>query len=642
MIPQSKIEEIISAAPIEQVVGEVVKLKRAGSNMQGLCPFHTEKTPSFSVSPSKGIFKCFGCGKAGNVVNFVMENEALGYLEALKSLAERYGVEWPRQENFNIDQERQQKTEKESLQVINNWAASYFENQLWETETGRLIGLSYFEERGFREDIIRKFRLGYAQEEWSAFYDEALKSQFNEEILLSSGLVKKSEQGKVYDAYRGRVIFPILGSTGKMIAFAGRQLKKDEKSPKYVNSPETLLYHKSNELYGLFQARNSIRKEDFVYLVEGYTDVISLHQAGIENVVASSGTSLTENQIKLIKRQTEHVTVLYDGDAAGIKASLRGIDMLLEQGLNVRVVLFPDGEDPDSYCKKVGPEEFANYLKRAVRDFILFKVELLLKDSGKDPIKRATVIRDIIESISKIPDAIKRMAFVRECSVLLDMNEQVLVTELNKLRTTFLGEKEKEWVKTEPEQLNYEEEIQELVQKDKGSLYQEQHLLKLMILHGNREVRGQRFLDLVFKMAAEGQIGFENEVPHVILGEIHRLAASGEPVTEAWFKNHSNPVVSAFAADVLIDRYTMSPKWETKYDIIMEKPDKVIENDIESCLYYLQLHVVRKLLLEGVEHLKELAEQQREEELKVGMEIVRLLKEREMVLTKANGLVIFQ
>lgn len=641
MIPQSKIEEIIQAAPIEQVIGDVVRLKRAGSNLQGLCPFHQEKSPSFSVSVSKGIYKCFGCGKAGNVVNFVMENESLGYLEALKTLAERFNVDWPKQENINIEQEQQIKTEKESLQILNNWAIEYFENQLWDSETGKMIGLSYFEERGFREDIIRKFKLGYAQDEWSAFHDAAMGAQFNEEILFSSGLVKKSDQGKIYDAYRGRVIFPIHGSTGKVIAFAGRQLKKDDKSPKYVNSPETLLYHKSNELYGLSFAKNAIRKNDSVYLVEGYTDVISLHQADVENVVASSGTSLTENQIKLIKRHTENVTVLYDGDAAGIKASIRGIDMLLEQGLNVRVVLFPDGEDPDSYCKKVGPEDFRNYLKTAVKDFILFKVQLLKKDSDGDPIKKAQVTREIVESISKIPDAIKRMAFIRECSALLDMDEQVLITELNKSRKSFLGEKEKEWIKEEPAPLNYDEEIKELV-KDTGALKQEQHLLKLLIQHSIFEIQGGKFIDVLLKMIQDGLIMFENEVMQVLLQEVLHLYQTGEEMNTDYFLMHSNPLISSFAASVLTERYEMSNKWQEKYDIIPDAPDVIIKRDIESTLFYLQLHVNRKLIADSMENLKHAQENNNEAELIEALELLKLLKDRESALTKANGLVVFE
>lgn len=640
MIAQSKIEEIIQAAPIEQVIGDIVRLKRAGANMQGLCPFHQEKTPSFSVSISKGIFKCFGCGKAGNVVNFLMEYEGLGYIEALKQLAERFNVEWPQIEQVNQAQESLLKGEKESLQILNNWAGVFFENNLWQLEEGKLIGLSYFEERGFREDIIKKFKLGYAPDQWTAFYDEALSNQFNEQLLLSSGLIKKTDQGKVYDAYRGRVIFPILGATGKLIAFAGRQLKKEEKSPKYVNSPETVLYHKSNELYGLFYAKNAIRKDDFVYLVEGYTDVISLHQAGVENVVASSGTSLTEQQIKLIKRHTENVVVLYDGDAAGIKASLRGIDMLLEQGLNVRVVLFPDGEDPDSYAQKMGSDAFSTYLKNEVKDFILFKIHLLLKESAGDPLKKAQVTKDIVSSISKIPDSIKRMAFVKEAASLLDMNEQLLITELNKIRKDFLTTKEKEWIKEEPLPVVVEQ-IQDLVQ-EKGALAQEQHLIKLLIQNANVELLdAQPFIKVFFDMIANAQIGFENETMLLLVEAIHQFYLANTPITPELFTMHVNPIVSGFAANVLTERYQISNAWEDRFDIIPDAEEKVIKRDIESALLYLQLHINKKLMSETLEAIKKSIELNNEEEIRLNMEIYQALKQRESQLSSDKGLVVF-
>ena len=641
MIAQSKIEEIIQAAPIEQVVGDVVKLKRAGSNMQGLCPFHQEKTPSFSVSISKGIFKCFGCGKAGNAVNFVMEYEGLNYIEALKSIAEKFNVEWPKFEQVDSEQENQLRSEKESLQILNNWAVKFFETKLWEEEEGKLIGQSYFEERGFREDIVKKFKLGYAPDQWSSFYDEAIANQFNEQVLIASGLVKKSEQGKLYDAYRGRVIFPIIGASGKWIAFAGRQLKKDEKSPKYVNSPETVLYHKSNELYGLFYAKNAIRRDDFVYLVEGYTDVISLHQVGIENVVASSGTSLTEQQIKLIKRHTENVVVLYDGDAAGIKASLRGIDMLLEQGLNVRVVLFPDGEDPDSYSQKTGAEAFSNYLKKEVKDFILFKIHLLLKESEGDPIKKAQVTKDIVNSIGKIPDSIKRMAFVKEASVLLQMNEQLLITELNKTRKDFLTSKEREWIKEDP-QPQVEVQIQELVQ-EKGSQAQEQHLIKLLIQNAHIQLtETHTFIQLFFEMIANGQIGFENETMLLLVEEIHQYFHVNTPITVELFTHHANPIISSFAANVLTERYQISDAWEVRFDVIPDASEKVVKRDIESALLYLQIHINRKLMAETLNAIKQAIEINNEEETRLNMEIYQTLKQREAQLSADKGLVVFE
>ncbi len=640
MIPASKIEEIINAAHIEEVVGDYVRLKRRGANLTGLCPFHNEKTPSFSVSPAKGIYKCFGCGKAGNSVNFIMEHDSLSYIEALKSLAERYRIDWPQQENINIDQEKALRSEKESLQILNNWAADFFEKELWESEEGKNIGLSYFEERGFRQDIIKKFRLGYSHDSWDHFAQAASAMQFNPDVLVKAGLQKQNEQGKTYDAYRGRVMFVIHGSTGKIIAFAGRQLKKDDKSAKYVNSPETLLYHKSNELYGLFFARNAIRVNDFVYLVEGYTDVISMHQAGVENVVASSGTSLTENQIKLIKRHTDNVTVLYDGDAAGIKASLRGIDMLLEQGLNVKVLLFPDGEDPDSYAKKVGSEAFQNYLQNETKDFILFKVNLLLADAKHDPLKKAQVTRDIVESISKIPDGIKRMAFIRECAGLLDMNEQLLITELNKSRNSFITQKEKEWIATEPKEIPQAEELAQIIQ-DSPTFEQEQYIVKLLLLHGNKPAEGfanvaHYILDFIHKE----EIPIEHEVMNVLINEFKMLLANGMEFNVNTFVQNQNPIISSAAAGLLAAMHEMSPRWVSKYDIIMDDPEEIFMKDVVSALLYLEKHHLNRLLEQTKLEIQEAQAKNNEADVSLNMEVFKLIKEKQQLLSHKIGAVI--
>lgn len=640
LIPQSKIEEILNAAHIEEVVGDYVRLKRRGANLTGLCPFHHEKTPSFSVSPAKGIFKCFGCGKAGNSVNFIMEHDSLGYIEALKSLADRYRIDWPQQENVNIDQERALRSEKESLQILNNWAADFFEKELWESEEGKNIGLSYFEERGFRSDIIKKFKLGYSHDSWDHFSSAAAEMQFNPELMVKGGLLKQNDQGKMYDAYRGRVMFVIHGATGKIIAFAGRQLKKDDKSAKYVNSPETLLYHKSNELYGLFFARNAIRLQDFVYLVEGYTDVISMHQSGVENVVASSGTSLTENQIKLIKRHTDNVTVLYDGDAAGIKASLRGIDMLLEQGLNVKVLLFPDGEDPDSYSRKVGPEAFQEYLQKETRDFILFKVNLLLADAAHDPLKKAQVTRDIVESISKIPDGIKRMAFIRECAALLDMNEQLLITELNKSRNSFLTQKEKEWIATEPQDLPVQEELAQIMQ-DSPTYDQELYVMKLLLLHGSKPLEGYaNVAHYILHRMQTDEIVFEHEIMNVLLNEFKLMLAQQTPFSTATFTQHPNPVISGAAAGLLGVMHEMSKRWVSKYDIIMDNPDEVFMKDIESALLYLEKHHLNKLL-EHIKHeIQEAQGKNNDEDIALNMAVFKIIKEKQQLLSHKIGAVI--
>ena len=640
MIPQSKIDEILHAANIEEVVGDYVRLKRRGANLTGLCPFHNEKTPSFSVSPAKGIYKCFGCGKAGNSVNFIMEHDSLGYIEALKSLADRYRIEWPQQENINIDQERAIRSEKESLQILNNWAADYFEQQLWENEEGKTIGLSYFEERGFRQDTIKKFKLGYSLDAWNHLQENALNSQFNEEVLLKAGLIKKNEQGKVYDAYRGRVMFTIHSHIGKVIAFAGRQLKKDDKSAKYVNSPETLLYHKSNELYGLFFAKNAIRQSDFVYLVEGYTDVISMHQAGVENVVASSGTSLTENQIKLLKRHTENVTVLYDGDAAGIKASMRGIDMILEQGLNVKVVPFPDGEDPDSYSRKVGSEAFTNYLVQESKDFILFKVKLLLSDVKHDPLKKAQVTRDIVESISKIPDGIKRMAFIKECAVLLEMNESLLITELNKSRSSFVSSKEKEWLSAEPKE-QPQVELAELLEEE--PIYeQERYFIKMLMLHGDKPVEGfDNVAHYLMHRMQELELELEQETMRLLLSEIRFMMSEQLPLNQQSFINHSNPLISATTASLLTNKFEVSPKWLSKYDVQMESPEEMFMKDIESALLYMEKHHLTKLMKQAQEELKKAQEKEDENELTIFLEVISLLNAKQQELSHKAGIVIW-
>ena len=640
MIPQSKIDEILHAANIEEVVGDYVRLKRRGANLTGLCPFHNEKTPSFSVSPAKGIYKCFGCGKAGNSVNFIMEHDSLGYIEALKSLADRYRIEWPQQENINIDQERAIRSEKESLQILNNWAADYFEQQLWENEEGKTIGLSYFEERGFRQDTIKKFKLGYSLDAWNHLQENALNSQFNEEVLLKAGLIKKNEQGKVYDAYRGRVMFTIHSHIGKVIAFAGRQLKKDDKSAKYVNSPETLLYHKSNELYGLFFAKNAIRQSDFVYLVEGYTDVISMHQAGVENVVASSGTSLTENQIKLLKRHTENVTVLYDGDAAGIKASMRGIDMILEQGLNVKVVPFPDGEDPDSYSRKVGSEAFTNYLVQESKDFILFKVKLLLSDVKHDPLKKAQVTRDIVESISKIPDGIKRMAFIKECAVLLEMNESLLITELNKSRSSFVSSKEKEWLSAEPKE-QPQVELAELLEEE--PIYeQERYFIKMLMLHGDKPVEGfDNVAHYLMHRMQELELELEQETMRLLLSEIRFMMSEQLPLNQQSFINHSNPLISATTASLLTNKFEVSPKWLSKYDVQMESPEEMFMKDIESTLLYMEKHHLTKLMKQAQEELKKAQEKEDENELTIFLEVISLLNAKQQELSHKAGIVIW-
>lgn len=432
MIDQATIDKIMAATDIVDVVSDFVSLRRRGANYWGLCPFHDDRSPSFSVSPSKGVCKCFSCGKGGSAIHFIMEHEQLSYYEALKYLAKKYNIEVHEKELS--DEERQKRSERENMFVINTFAQEFFSKSLLETDEGRSVGLAYFKERGFNEDIIRKFGLGYSPEKRDALAVEAQKRGYKIDYLLKTGLCREGQNGRIYDLFSGRVMFPVYSVSGKVVAFGGRILKSGVKISKYFNSPESDIYHKSDELYGIYQAKRAIEKERRCYLVEGYTDVLSMHQSGIENVVASSGTALTHGQIRLIHRFTDNITVLYDGDAPGIKASLRGIDLLLQEGLNIKVVLLPDGEDPDSFSKSQSAESFTRYIKGHETDFIRFKTQLLLEDAGEDPIKRADIISNIVESISLIPDAIVRSVYVQECSRLLQIDEQVLLSELNKRR----------------------------------------------------------------------------------------------------------------------------------------------------------------------------------------------------------------
>ena len=432
MIDQPTIDRILDAANIVDVVSEFVTLRKRGINYVGLCPFHTDKTPSFYVSPAKNICKCFACGEGGTAVHFIMKHEQLNYFDALRYLAKKYNIEI--QERELTDKEKQKKSDRESMLIVNSWAQQYFTTQLYEHVEGKTVGLRYFAERGFREDTIRKFQLGYSLDKRDALYKEATKNGYKKEFLEKTGLVIAYDNGGVNDRFRGRVIFPVHTLSGKVVAFGGRVLKKDEKTAKYVNSPESEIYHKSNELYGIYFAKQAIVKEDRCFLVEGYTDVISMHQAGIENVVASSGTALTQGQIRLIHRFTSNITVLYDGDAAGIKAALRGIDLLLEDGMNVKVVLLPDGEDPDSFARKHNASQFSEFIKQSETDFIRFKTRLLLDDAGPDPIKRSSLITDIIRTVAIIPDNIARSIYIRECSAMMEIDEQVLLNEVNKIR----------------------------------------------------------------------------------------------------------------------------------------------------------------------------------------------------------------
>ncbi|HIX22637.1 MAG TPA: DNA primase [Candidatus Parabacteroides faecavium] len=432
MIDQPTIDRILDAANIVDVVSEFVTLRKRGVNYVGLCPFHDDKSPSFYVSPAKNICKCFACGEGGTAVHFIMKHEQIGYFDALRFLAKKYNIEIAERELS--DEEKRVRSDRESMFIVNAWAQQYFSQMLHEHVEGKTVGMRYFIERGFREDTIRKFQLGYSLDQRDALYQQALRKGYKKEYLEKTGLVIAYENGNVNDRFRGRVIFPVHSLSGKVVAFGGRVLKKDEKTAKYVNSPESPIYHKSNELYGIYFAKQAIVKADRCYLVEGYTDVISMHQSGVENVVASSGTALTHGQIRLIHRFTNNITVLYDGDAAGIKAAIRGINLLLDEGMNVKVVLLPDGEDPDSFARSHTATEFTEFIRQHETDFIRFKTKLLLADAGNDPVKRAALIGDIIRTIAIVPDDITRTIYIRECSAMMEIDEQVVLNQVNKQR----------------------------------------------------------------------------------------------------------------------------------------------------------------------------------------------------------------
>ena len=432
MIDQPTIDRILDAANIVDVVSEFVTLRKRGVNYVGLCPFHDDKSPSFYVSPAKNICKCFACGEGGTAVHFIMKHEQIGYFDALRFLAKKYNIEIAERELS--DEEKRVRSDRESMFIVNAWVQQYFSQMLHEHVEGKTVGMRYFIERGFREDTIRKFQLGYSLDQRDALYQQALRKGYKKEYLEKTGLVIAYENGNVNDRFRGRVIFPVHSLSGKVVAFGGRVLKKDEKTAKYVNSPESPIYHKSNELYGIYFAKQAIVKADRCYLVEGYTDVISMHQSGVENVVASSGTALTHGQIRLIHRFTNNITVLYDGDAAGIKAAIRGIDLLLDEGMNVKVVLLPDGEDPDSFARSHSATEFTEFIRQHETDFIRFKTKLLLADAGNDPVKRAVLIGDIIRTIAIVPDDITRTIYIRECSAMMEIDEQVVLNQVNKQR----------------------------------------------------------------------------------------------------------------------------------------------------------------------------------------------------------------
>lgn len=595
MIDNETKERIIAAAKIEEVVGDFVKLHRSGANLKGLCPFHEEKTPSFMVSPSKNICKCFGCGKGGTPINFIMEKEHLTFPEALRYLADKYHIEIKEKELTSEEMKAQ--SMRESMMQVNKFAAEYFVNTLWNTDEGQSVGLSYLRGRGISDAMIKKFKIGYCPDRYTAFYDEAIKSGFDPKVLTEVGLCSKGEKHTT-DRFRGRVIFPVHSISGREVAFGGRALKTDERTAKYVNSPESLIYHKSNELYGIYFAKNEIVKKDNVYLVEGYTDVTSLHQSGIENVVASSGTSLTYGQINMIHRFTSNITVLYDGDSAGIKASLRGIDMLLEQNMNVKVLLLPDGEDPDSFARSRNASELIEYMEKNQKDFIKFKLELAQKETENDPTKRSNLINDILRSISFIPTKeIKRSVYIQDCARYFEMEEKTLTEILDHYKK----EREKGNSEEQTSKKMEDEITKNLDKKNIPFTYlQERELLKYIINFAlvpiefitPDEVIKVSVVEYVAYMKENGIISFSYDL-HNKIWDFILESESGDLRNN--FLNHPDKEIRDYIFSLVEDKYEIHKK---NVEITPEQLSLKLSFIMPQLVHGLELRIVEGRLKE--------------------------------------------
>lgn len=611
MIDRPTIDRILDAAQIVDVIQEFVPLKKRGVNYLGLCPFHNEKTPSFTVSPSKEIFKCFGCGKAGNAVNFIMEHEHLAYPEALKYLAKKYHVEVVEKELTQEEIEKQ--NERESLLVVSAYAARQFSENLFQSDEGMKVGLSYFKERGFRQSTLKKFEVGYSFEKKDAFTKKALDDGYRKDFLVRTGLSIEHEE-HVFDRFSGRVMFPIHSLSGQVLGFGGRVLKTDAKTAKYLNSPESEIYHKSRILYGIYQARKAITQEEKVYLVEGYTDVMSLHEVNIENVVASSGTSLTQEQVRLVKRFTPNITILYDGDAAGIKASIRGIDIVLEEGMNVKIVLLPDGEDPDSWSKKVSNEEFLQYLKENETDFIRFKTQLLLEEAASDPVKKANLIRDIIKSVAVIPETISRTVYIKECSTLLDIQESILYHEVNKMRQQRSFQDRNRY--PSPEDLPVPPPvITKPVRQEATTYISEKEIIRLLLKFGSAELMrhispedGREEVvtvsDYIVRDISDDNLEFENPVLASIYEEFRFASAQGTFIEEMHFVKHADPVISLLAADLLSEPHTLSKIFALKQTYV-ETEDMKLKDLVPDTLLKFKSDKIKIRLKEIMSQLEE-------------------------------------
>jgi DNA primase len=677
MISQQTIQQILSRLDIIDVVGEFVKLKKRGTNYLGLCPFHNEKTPSFTVSPAKEIYKCFGCGKSGNTISFVMEHEKYSYVEALKWLANRYGIEI--EETFVSEEQKQQFQTADSLFIINNFAQQFFSDRLFNSEEGQDIGLAYFKERGFREEIIRKFQLGYSPEQRDAFTREALARQYNAELLVKTGLVA-NRNDQLMDNYRGRVIFPVHNHSGKVLGFGARILKSNDRAPKYINTPENEIYIKSKILYGSYFARTAIDKADECLLVEGYTDVISLHQAGIENVVASGGTSLTPDQLRLIKKYTNNLTIVYDGDNAGIKAALRGLDLALEEGLNVKLVLIPDKEDPDSYVNKVGAAAFTDFVQRNKKDFILFQLDVALKDAGNDSVKKAEVVNKMAETISRInkaEDFTRQQDYIKQTAEILKIEEGGLHSLVNKFIRDRIATLERklpfeearlhEENARQAEATNYDDATFNLLFKDE---LQEREVARILLEYGIKKWDDSKLVaEYIFEEIPDESLIDNADVILLIAAFKELLQSNLQQAHKNYFIYHPDTRLSTLAVSLLNFPYDESERWRSEFsqnsgfqqslfqqsfeDFMRtlqkdneEQLNKFLKIDedrtneeVDSAIIYLKLRKVKRMLLENQADLEK---EHSDEERYMLHQTHEHLKQMEIELTKKMGAVILR
>jgi DNA primase len=646
LILQKSIQEVLETARIEDVVGDFVNLKRRGANLAGLCPFHNEKSPSFYVSPSKNICKCFGCGKGGNPVQFIMEHETLSFPEAVRYLAKKYRIEL--EETAVTAEYQQEQQQMESLYLVNQFAHDFFQQQLFDTDKGRSVGLSYFKQRGFREETIRKFGLGFAPVDRDALLKAGLSKGYSVDLMKQLGLVSQYDR----DFFRERVMFSIHNLTGKIIAFAGRIMSKDPKQPKYVNSPETEVYHKSRVLYGMYFAKKMIRQLDECYLVEGYTDVISLHQSGIENVVASSGTSLTPEQVRLIKRYTNNIKILYDGDSAGVKAALRGLDIVLDQDMNVRLVVLPEGEDPDSYIQKVGVNDFNLYLKEKAKDIVLFETELLLQEAGKDPTRRAEVLSQVAKTIAKVKNPLRRDEYVKTTRELLQVDEGKLLMEINRLLRKDI---EKYQQKEELEQIQVENLLEDRgssmpqlaeYKLTSGDEFQEKDITRILICGGEKWFDTDNKVTIAaFVLANVEDLlpYFDNELYRQVVMEYRSALQQSVAVSADFFINHSDKKINELALQLMTSPYEYSENWEKKWEVRLNQkhPDDNFTKDAERTVKHLRFRKFGRLIAETQAKIKALGPQE-EQQLMLLLMVDQKLKSDRNALAKELGIVVIK